>query len=51
VVTKYGAGAVEVEKKIQALQTQFRRGHKKLMDSERSGSSPMQAVSRRLATS
>jgi hypothetical protein len=42
--TKYGVSAVEAEKKIQALKTQFCREHKKLVDSKRSGSSARKAV-------
>jgi hypothetical protein len=42
--TKYGASAVDVEKKIQALKTQFRMEHKKLVGSKRSGSSLKKAL-------
>jgi hypothetical protein len=42
--TKYGVSAVEVEKKVQALKTQFRREHKKLVDSRRSWSCPRKAL-------
>jgi hypothetical protein len=49
--TKYGISAVEVERKIQALKTQFLREHKKLVDSNRRGNSPKKAFSKTLSTS
>ena len=49
--TKYGIRAIEVEKKIQTLKTQFRRERKKLVDSKTSGSSPKETLSKRLTTS
>jgi hypothetical protein len=49
--TKYGIRAIEVEKKIQTLKTQFRRERKKLVDSNTSGSSPKETLSKRLTTS
>jgi hypothetical protein len=44
--TKYGVTAVEVEKKIKALKTQFRRGPKRLADSKTNGRSLKKAVSK-----
>lgn len=39
---KYKISVSDIEKKIQMLKNQFRREHKKLLDSERSGASPKQ---------
>jgi hypothetical protein len=42
--SKYSVTVMQVEKKIQALKTQFRREHRKLVVSKRSESSPKKAA-------